>query len=125
MAEALIRSARWIETQILVGEAAYTGSGWRMLWDAMPCRYQSQRTRGGALWIRFVWQCRQWQHWGSISDPGGFGNGALGEGDVDRIDIDGGGMDQIGDEEEVVRSGGIGAEKASDRDGSDNDVTDF
>jgi hypothetical protein len=40
---------------------------------------------------------------------------------MDRIDIDGGSVNQIGHEEEVVGSGGIGAEKAGDPDGSDNE----
>jgi hypothetical protein len=78
--------------------------------------------RGGAVWIRSAWRCLQRQRRGSIGDPGGFGNGALGEGDTDRIDIDGGGADRIGDEEEVVGSGDIGAEKTGDPGGSDDDA---
>jgi hypothetical protein len=69
---------------------------------------------------------------GSIGDPGGFSNNTNEEGDVDQIDIDdggadqididGGGADQIGDGEEVVGSGSIGAEKVGDPDGSNNDA---
>jgi hypothetical protein len=47
------------------------------------------------VWIRSAWRCQQRQRQGNIGDPGGFG-------------IDGGGVDRIIDEEEVVGSGDIG-----------------
>jgi hypothetical protein len=47
-------------------------------------------------------------------------DGVLREGDADRIDIDGGGADRIGNKEEVVGSGDIGVEKTGDPGGSDN-----
>jgi hypothetical protein len=39
-----------------------------------------------------------------------FGNDTLGEGDANRIDVDGGGADWINGDEEVLRSEGIGVE---------------
>jgi hypothetical protein len=106
------------------------GSPPHLRWDARS-GIRSGGDEGDTHWIRvederfeeeLPIEIRRRRAWCQrcIGDPVDFGNGVLGEGNADRIDVDGGHVDWINDEEEVLGSDDIGAESTGDPGGSDD-----